>query len=90
MATSKPERAAGVGRGGDPNRLSWPLLRSDVVTLFCLAVVAYCLATGTWPGLAIVALVAAVFSALSPRMTGRFHMRLPGAAIGGAFGDTRD
>jgi len=47
---------------GDPNRLSWPPLRSDVVAVACLAVLAYCLLAHRWPLLALAALFAAVFA----------------------------
>lgn len=69
----------------DPNRLSWPPLRSDVVAVACFAVCAYCVLSSTWPVLAGGALMCGLFAGLSPRMKGRFGLKTAESSVGGEF-----
>jgi hypothetical protein len=70
-----PERAAAAAppsRG----RLSWRPLRTDLAAAICVAVLAVCLATDTWPLLAAIALLGVLFCALAPRLRRRFVFRV--------------
>jgi hypothetical protein len=53
-----------------------------------MAIAIACFVVGRWPGLAVAALVAGVFCAISPRMKGPFGFSAGGGAkIGGEFDD---
>lgn len=66
-------------------RDSWPHIRTDVLGIACLAVVAGCLTTFKWPGIVALALGVALFCAVSPRMRGPFGFSNGGTRIGGSF-----
>ena len=57
----------------DPNRLSWPPTRSDILGLVAIGVIADALANEAW-GLAGSTLLICAFAAAFPRMTGRFKV----------------
>lgn len=65
------------------DRLSWPPLRSDLAYAICIVVLTRCLATGTWPGLAALALLGVLFCALVPRLKRQFLFRAGGFEIAG-------
>lgn len=74
--------------GRDPNRLSWPPLRSDVLALVFLIAFGYCLVENRGVEVTIAVLFAAVFSGLSPRMKGRWGWQSShGSSLGGEFDD---
>jgi hypothetical protein len=70
-----------------PDVPSRRLLRSDLVALACFVVVAACLITGRWQGLALGALVGGQFAGLSPRLRGDFAIRWLGGEARGRFRD---
>jgi hypothetical protein len=72
----------------DPNRLSWPPTRTDLLTLVFVIAFGYCLIQNRGPAITIPVLVAALFAGISPRMKGPFGWRSGGgASLGGEFGD---
>lgn len=71
------------------NQISWPPLRSDAVCFGCIAFAVACLALNRWPVVASLALVGAIFLAVSPRMKGPFGFSGGGGTkIGGTFDDS--
>ncbi len=66
-------------------RNSWPHIRTDVLGIACLAVVAVCLTASKWSGIVAFALGVALFCAVSPRMRGPFGFSSGGTKIGGSF-----
>lgn len=72
----------------DPDRLSWPPQRSDILALVCLIAFGYCLVENRGVEITVPVLFAAVFAGLSPRMKGRFGWQSGGgSSLGGEFGD---
>lgn len=72
----------------DPNRLSWPPTRTDLLTLVLVLAFAYCLLEDRSFATTVPVLVAAVFVGVSPRMRGRWGWQSgAGSSLGGEFGD---
>lgn len=67
------------------NHLTWPPLRTDAIGVVCVVFAFGCLIAGRWPALAGLALVGAIFCAVSPRMRGPFGFQGGGTSIGGTF-----
>ena len=58
----------------DPNRLTWPPRRSDVLFIFASAVTIYAVTQKAW-GIVITGLVVTAFATAFPRMKGPFRLR---------------
>jgi hypothetical protein len=69
--TGAPRAAARLVVRRDPNRLSWPPTRTDLLTLVLVLAFAYCLLEDRSFATTVPVLVAAVFVGVSPRMRGR-------------------
>jgi hypothetical protein len=68
-------------------RAPWRHFRTDLFGVAFLALATACLATARWQVLAIFALGAALFCAISPRMKGPFGFSSGTARFGGTFED---
>lgn len=73
----------------DPNRLSWPLSRTDWLTLFFVVAFGYCLVENRSVFITVPVLFAAVFMGISPRMTGPFGWQSGGGSSLGGSSETR-
>lgn len=81
-----PRRDAGLVVLRDPNRLSWPPTRTDLLTGVLTAAFGYCLIENRSFAITVPILFAAVFTGISPRMRGQFGWRSGGgSSLGGEF-----
>lgn len=72
----------------DPNRMSWPPTRTDLLTLVLVLAFAYCLIENRSFAITVPVLFGAVFCGVSPRMKGRWGWQgSGGSSLGGEFGD---
>lgn len=72
----------------DPNRVSWPPSRTDLLTLVLLIAFGYCLMENRSFVVTVPVLFGTVFCGVSPRMKGRFGWQgSGGSSLGGEFDD---